>query len=149
MSGMRRREFITLIGGAAAAWPLAARARQPATPTVGYLYVASPEADAGRVAAFRKGLSEMGYVEGRNVTIEYRWAYDETARLPGLVADLVSRPVTVIAALAAKTASTTIPIVFETAANPVRVGLVASLNRPGANVTGARPRTRPPRLSKG
>jgi putative ABC transport system substrate-binding protein len=138
---MNRRAFISALGGAAA-WPLAARAQQSAMPTVGYLYVASPEADAGRVAAFRKGLSETGFVEGRNVTIEYRWAHNDTARLPGLVADLVSRPVTVIAAgdlpsaLAAKTASASIPIVFETAANPVQVGLVASLNRPGANVTG-------------
>src|SRR5262249_17421396 len=139
---MRRREFITLLGGAVAAGPLAARAQQPTLPTVGYLYVASPEAHAGRVAAFRKGLSETGYVEGRDVAIEYRWAHNEPARLPGLVSDLVNRPVTVIAAadlpsaLAAKAASTTIPIVFETAADPVQVGLVASLNRPGANVTG-------------
>ena len=139
---MSRRQFIALLGGTAAAWPSAVRAQQPAMPTVGYLYVATPEAHAGRVAAFRKGLSEAGYVEGRDVAIEYRWAHDEPASLPGLVADLVSRPVTVIAAadlpsaLAAKTASTTIPIVFETAADPVQVGLVASLNRPGANVTG-------------
>ena len=139
---INRREFITLLGGAAA-WPFAARAQQPAKlPTVGYLYVASPEAHAGRVAAFRKGLSETGYVEGRDVAIEYRWAHNEPARLPGLVADLVNRPVTIIAAgdlpsaLAAKAASTTIPIVFETAADPVQAGLVASLNRPEANVTG-------------
>ena len=140
---MRRREFIAFVGSTAVAWPLTVRAQQPAKlPTVGYLYVASPEAHAGRVAAFRKGLSETGYVEGRDVAIEYRWAHDEPARLPGLVADLVNRPVTVIAAgdlpsaLAAKAASTTIPIVFETAADPVQVGLVASLNRPDANITG-------------
>jgi putative ABC transport system substrate-binding protein len=142
MLDLKRRDFITLLGSAAVAWPIAARAQQPKLPTVGYLYVASPEAHAARVAAFRKGLSEMGYVEGRNVTIEYRWAHNEPARLPGLVADLVNRPVTVIAAadlpsaLAAKAANTTIPIVFETAADPVQVGLVASLNRPDANVTG-------------
>jgi putative tryptophan/tyrosine transport system substrate-binding protein len=142
MLDLRRREFITLLGGAAA-WPFAARAQQPAKlPTVGYLYVASPEAHASRLAAFRKGLSETGYVEGRDVTIEYRWAHNEPARLPGLVADLVNRPVTVIAAgdlpsaLAAKAASTIVPIVFETAADPVQVGLVASLNRPAANITG-------------
>ena len=138
----RRREFIALLAGVAA-WPLAERAQQPAMPVVvGYLYVATPEAHASRLAAFRKGLSETGYVEGRNVAIEYRWAHNDTARLPGLVADLVNRPVTVIAAgdlpsaLAAKAASTAIPIVFETAADPVQAGLVASLNRPEANVTG-------------
>ena len=141
VSAMKRREFIALLGGAAT-WPLAARAQQATLPTVGYLYVATPEAHASRVAAFRKGLSETGYVEGRDVAIEYRWAHNEPARLPGLAADLVHRPVTIIAAadlpsaLAAKAASTTIPIVFETAADPVQVGLVASLNRPGANVTG-------------
>jgi putative ABC transport system substrate-binding protein len=130
------------LGGAAAAWPLAAQAQAPAMPMVGYLYVASPEGHASRLAAFRKGLSETGYVEGRNVAIEYRWAHNEPTRLPGLVADLVNRPVTVIAAadlpsaLAAKAASTTIPIVFETAADPVQVGLVARLNRPDTNVTG-------------
>jgi putative ABC transport system substrate-binding protein len=138
---MRRREFITLIGGAAVMWPSAARAQQP-KPTVGYLYVSSPEGHAGRVAAFRKGLSETGYVEGRDVAIEYRWAHNEPARLPGLVADLVNRRVTVIAAAdlpsarAAKATNTTIPIVFETGADPVQAGLVASLNRPEANVTG-------------
>jgi len=140
---MRRRDFISIFGSAAATWPLAARAQQPAMPVVvGYLYVATPEAHASRLAAFRKGLSETGYVEGRNVAIEYRWAHNEPAHLPGLVADLVNRPVTVIAAgdlpsaLAAKAASTAIPIVFETAADPVQAGLVASLNRPEANVTG-------------
>jgi putative ABC transport system substrate-binding protein len=138
---IQRREFVAALGGAAA-WPLAARAQRPTMPTVGYLHVATPEGHASRLAAFRKGLSETSYVEGRNVAIEYRWAYNDPARLPGLVADLVIRPVTVIAAsdlpsaLAAKTASTTIPIVFETAADPVQVGLVASLNRPDANVTG-------------
>jgi len=138
---MKRRAFITLLGGAVA-WPVAARAQQPAMPTVGYLYVATPEAHAGRLAAFRKGLSETGYVKGRNAAIEYRWAHNDTARLPGLLADLVNRPVTVIAAgdipsaLGAKSASMAIPIVFETAADPVQVGLVASLSRPDGNVTG-------------
>jgi putative tryptophan/tyrosine transport system substrate-binding protein len=140
---VQRREFITLLGSAAAAWPIAARAQQAVTPTVGYLYVGSPEVDAGRAAAFRKGLSETGFVEGRSVTIEFRWAHNDIGRLAGLVADLVGRRVTVIAAgdlpsaRAAKAATGTIPIIFETAADPVQTGLVASLNRPGGNVTGA------------
>jgi putative tryptophan/tyrosine transport system substrate-binding protein len=138
---MRRRNFLSVLGGAVAL-PLAARAQQVAMPTIGYLYAGSPEAHTGRLAAFRKGLDETGYVEGRNVAIEYRWAHNDIARLPGLVADLVKRPVNIIAAgdlpsaLAAKAAGTTIPMVFETAADPVQVGLVASLNRPGANITG-------------
>jgi ABC-type uncharacterized transport system substrate-binding protein len=139
---VNRREFITLIGGAAAVWPLAARAQQPAMPVVGILAVAAPETNAIRLRAFREGLGTAGYVEGQNVKIEYRWAEAQTGRLPELAAGLVRRVTLLVAAggvasaMAAKVATREIPIVFGTGADPVEVGLVASLNRPGGNVTG-------------
>src|SRR5215216_4385100 len=139
---MRRRDFIKAIGATAAAWPLAAQAQQSRIPVIGYLNGGSPGTENLRTAAFLQGLKEAGYAAGQNVILEYRWAEGQYERLPGMAADLVHRQLALLAgagtpaALAAKAANPGIPIVFETAGDPIRLGLVASLNRPGGNITG-------------
>jgi putative ABC transport system substrate-binding protein len=140
---MKRREFIRLLGGATAAWPVAVRAQQPAMPVVGFIHILSPENVPHFVPAFRQGLKEGGFVEGQNIAVEYRWAHGQYDRMAELAADLVSRQVAVIAALGGEpspqivaAATRTIPIVFASNGDPVREGLVASLNRPGGNATG-------------